>query len=686
MTTVITIKLASDQLAKGTKMVLSDFISNFSKLTSGAVGCENQVYNPQSLLVLHANIMKLQSTDGEAPLKDQTDILHDLFLLKAEISRASKISATRGQAHERFMQNLDEAVQQNLKVNQAAHLFDDVAKIQQELSEKDTNDKNSRRFKQRMLVLVSLIPFFGLGLHYFNGMFYQKMFADKVHMVFPVNIYESGTNQLKIAQSKRGELYEQYSRYIYDDYIDNGVSDLDNGFTPVSGLPTVYDLSEMSDYLEDFSTLTEAQAFIARNPADLRFYEATELERLQTEMSRMDPAGIMSPKFPFFYQLRQTMFDAPSPSVERFSQFHLHKFRVLIRNIRNNHLVNEFAFVLSSLDEPSFDPKYLPTEARIELELPISSIGQDVQNYLSVKVKDAPVKNFIATTLALDEQNVIVDTAEIKIDGLLSAEEDRKLAFTKQIINYSNDALWGFDPKMFYQQNANQSSLPAHINVVDLSDMTSLHEIEYGFKAEQAEYFVRCEDGGAVYLLYSSLDALSQNLEIINELKIAYEYELIDGSKRRGQDSINPKYAFVLPEGTTGGQDMVVSCLGPQLYDSLVDNATGAAGPDVRALPHRAAQLLMGSENTVKSDIVLASEILISPLDLNRYTLLPFDTPQVLQDGNYLQLDVWAVNLNDGIYQLQLFADGEHYDTVDIEVFMPPVDLDLTSINDVVRP
>jgi hypothetical protein len=487
------------------------------------------------------------------------------------------------------------------------------------LSGKRTKRSNIRRIS----ILISLLPAIGFGVHYYISNYYSAGYIEKVLFVHPSESYTEidGTYQLTTETHKSA--IDTFSRYYFDEYISNE-NYIDEDIIP---LPLFYDRRE-------------------------------------------DPLGIASSDFFLHSLIEDGEVRIPLKRIPNMAMF-----KVFVRNIRANNIINRLKVKMKKLKTNDFPWKELNVNSVVKFE---NSYTFDPLLFspvtLTTVIEKAPISNLNISFVAYSNGIQIGKEYVQSISGLIEPRDSLQPDFG---INTATDD---------GRRHLTYISSERFKRLTESKGFDDFLEATRQIDPNDIQSHYGCKNGGAVLFTHGPELARLLNLSKIDQLEIHYDYESLSGKKVVKSETLSTKYPiYIFEDGISISLESVVECLGDEKYTDILINSmeTSAAGW-VSSIDQLAVSLINQS-TSAKSNIALESSFLFV-LDTKQASFHgSVEQLKILQDGEFVQFNIWATAFEGGDYQISFYFDDELVDEMTINFLWPqrskfrPEDLELFS-------
>ena len=633
-------------------MAISNIIELLKSAFLPTTSTEFEMLNCKSIRLLSAKLTQLHATAGDQLIMSNDNVTNDLFVLKADIDSFIKTAPDHEHlaAAEQFSQTFSKNLTPTTTFAGASELIFALDQLQITYLTTTLATQKKHLAWRRLAWLMGALPLIGYSIHFVNSHYYQPIFIDELHMMFPAKGYSKKHTQLFIDDAQQSQWMKTFSRYFYRDYIENGDND------PIELLPAYYDLSW-------FNELQEFDGF-----------EHPEAKKL---IEKHDYLGLFSPDFPFSQQIIHGLEAGPY----YWDDFHLLHFRIFAKNTRDNHLINTIKLELVQTASDTFPWSKMPVQPELTFTItPPSGLNPNAhsQSKLVIETNNAPAKNFSFSVAAKDSNNQTLATYSHSLSGYNEPQEMVSLALTPAIL-VSNLYQNSNELRFLFSSAANKTpqDLPTDFIYLDLRQ--DIHPQELSHYLSRAAYadkpvYLACKEAGAVYFGQLPVLANALNMHAISHFDIAYQYQQVNGVNQQGATSIlSHSGSWLLDDSISEDMKRVKTCIGEEAYNNsaaeqiAVVGSRGSYGYQINKI----AAALMNKEKIAKSTIALSGHLLLDNFSANAPAISFLQDPVILHDGDYLQFDIWAIQLDGGAYQLNIYADDELLDTAEFEVLWP---------------
>jgi hypothetical protein len=639
---------------------------------------DHKILNKEGLDHLRATLYKIQKASPDNRINDDDgDVLSPLCHLRIELNDTLDIPSYSNSrlANIEFKKELEEAILNNSEYKQLSPLsvrLDELA-ASFEIQWKGTRKKN--RVVRQAMMLLSAIPIAGYGLHYFTGNFYQPMFVDQMHMVYPDNLHRFDGQKLQIREHKLEEALLPFNAFYFRDAFDNG------DFFGVENYDLVDNNFLLEEYLEDSVFEMQGKQFLPSS-YNLSFLGLLD-ENLNIEATKIpqqvDPFGLMSVNVParkFVLDQYQDM------DFDQREAFHFNKLRVFIKNIKGNHLVNNIRVEVEAPDHNNFPWHLMSIEPKFETQIYASQVtlGDITPAMFSVVTSNAPAKNFSYTINAMSIDNTVLANVKGEMSGYLDSYESELLTFPSKVISVGTADI-PLLSNVIYITAQKRAELLAKgtsiesIKILPEDDFLSLIDVPvYEGNAGAFELYIECDDGGLVFFGDMKKLQLIANIHPIKEYQIDYSYQLISNESVLNQrQKITPNNDWLLVDGLSHDFDLISACIGDDNIYSLFFSMVGSTSAAYMTLrnAHGLALLMMDKDKTPNSTIVFKTDVLFSNLQYGEVDTITIDKPMIFNDGDYIQLDLWAFNFQGGDYKINFYINDQQVDSKVLNILWP---------------
>jgi hypothetical protein len=635
-------------------MAMSNIIELLKSAFLPTTSAEFEMLNCKSIRLLNAKLTQLHATAGDELIMSNDNVTNDLFILKADID--SFLKTATNQHHtasaEHFSQTFSNTLKPTTTFAAATELIFALDQLQITYLTTTLSTQKKHLAWRRLAWLMGALPMIGYGIHYVNSHYYQPIFIDELHMMYPFKSYTKMHKQLFIDDTQKTAWMKIFSRHFYRDYIMNN----DSYTEAVKMLPAHYDLSWFEE-LED--------------------YDSFDQPEVKEYIEKYDYLGLFSPDFPFSKQLMQDL----KNGTYDWENFHLVHFRIFAKNTRDNHLINTIQLELVETANDIFPWSKLPVQSELAFTIaPPSFFKADAHNQsrLIIETNNAPAKNLFFNLAAKNTNNQTLATYSHSLSGYNEPKEIVSLAMTPSIL-VSNPYRDSNDLRFLFSTAAIKTpqDLATDFIYLDLNQNLQTQELSsYLSRAAYADkpLYLVCKEAGAVY--FGQLPVLANALKMseVSHFDIAYQYEQVDGVSQQTSTSIlSSMGSWLLHDTISEDMKRIKKCIGEEAYNNpeiekiAIVGSRASYGYQINKI----ATALMDKDEIAKSTIALSGHLLLDSDSTLAPAIQFLPNPVILQDGDYLQFDIWAMQLTGGAYQLNIYADDELLDTAEFEVIWP---------------
>ena len=340
-------------------------------------------------------------------------------------------------------------------------------------------------------------------------------------------------------------------------------------------------------------------------------------------------------------------------------------FRVFIRNIRDRNIVNHLRVEAKKIGDNDFPWDQLDVDTKLNFSL---KSGTRLQ--LDIIAEKTPI-------LALD-LTIKINSGDASVEVSKSMELLRNTNFLHTDI--PRLALFSPDwPVSFYinPKKSGQLKLEPQWYKTKQQLIDELSQVD-GFEAyfQQQDYiYGNCPDGGIVIAgKASSLQSLL-SLASVEALDISYSYELLNGKQISKQQHLAlPEFARLLDEDIEPGFPKAQDCMGGRLlFFDIGDLPAAGAGvvDDWLGLLDNFALALIDT-NKQASPVIKAEETIVFNFQSSGQILQQsVGEINILNDGEYVLLNLIGTNFDGGDYHFRFFFDDEQVGELTANLMWP---------------
>lgn len=470
----------------------------------------------------------------------------------------------------------------------------------------DTADVHARRRQgrklaiRRMSMLITVIPLLGYGVHWTLGNFYRQALIDDVDIVYP---------QKKFA-------------YVDDRYQ----------------LRDVVEKASLEDFREYYFRDTTPDVMGMRNPLPLAFdvesAAALGIE-LSDEINQALESGVIG-----------------LGAIDT----NLFIFRVFVRNIRDNNMVNNLRVRAERIDDGAFSWRQMDVDTEIEFANGVGNIGGPLK--VAVRTTRTPVLN-MSLDIRLEPADRGVDQVFHKDLGVLISDVSLTPEFGAELIRADPER-----PVFVLLSSGRASNValdPAHRRTYE-ETVRDIDRIE-GYIAEHGYVFFECAEDSVAVLARSQTLRQLFGVEAVGAIEIDYTYQRLDGVDRSGHQSLALEQPVLrLREGLSAGLEELEQCVQYLVYYYGLPEAVevAAAGPDSWLSGLDRIALMLADTPAQKAPVIAAEETLLLDFE-DRLNEVERGVTEIhiLKDGEYVLFTVVATNFRGGNHRFVFFFDEE---------------------------
>jgi hypothetical protein len=627
----------------------------------------NDELSTKNITDLQSSLYKFINTKSGLSLSEADDNFHSqlcIFRNQLENNQYKSVNPEIKKLCLQIKDQLHIAIVSDIKYVQACDIYNLLCNLSISVQKEHYDLRRKKLFYRRIFLISVLFPLSAAFIHYFNGNFLQSMTLDEVHIIYPPSSYEYRDDTYQIKESLVEESLTKFSRYFFKSYILNHFTEDDD-----------------VGIIQSFSEGDEREL-------------VKKKERDMDSEQGMDSKQILNRIFASGYDIENDLLDLKnqdSPLIAKIidevkttDSFHLTKFRVFLKNIKNNNVVNNLEVQITKIEETSFPWDKIKLDAALEFGF----ISNDDDDYIMapkiyVYALNAPVIDLEVDISAYDQNLQVGITYSDELEDIIYVGEEIKPEFGLRLgaIDKSKFAT-------FYVSSEKKSKFnfdPRYsLSVLALKDegfTTLLKRYAVDGNLDSFPYFYKtCPDEGIILFGRNENLANLLSLNRINEFKIDYIYKLANGKTISNVKTYAPnKNIFIFDNGISYDFEELALCgLNKSMLGNIqstdIERISVTTGPkplqiisDFDAL----ALHVMDTDNVPISSIEKEVTMIFAEFGDERVMSQSVDIPGILHDGNYLMTDLWIVNFQGGDYTFSFYLDNQNVGETNINIFWP---------------
>ena len=447
-------------------------------------------------------------------------------------------------------------------------------------------------------VLVTVIPLLGYGVHWTFGNFYRQALIDDVDIVYPRNKFEYIDGRYRLRESIEEAALQDFREYYFRD-----------------------------------TTLLRGML----NPLPLAFHPESALD-VGVEL----PDGVKE-------SLRSAAIILDGIDTNLFM------FRVFVRNIRDNNIVNNLAVRAERIDDHAFLWGRMDIDTEIRFESWSGHIGGPPT--VEVNTTRTPVLNVSLDMSLLSAGGDIVRILQKNL-GMLTSTRWLKSDFAPDLLRVDSKI-----PVFILLSPARAAD-----TTLDPTHRRTLEEAERDFEhmepyiAEQGYIFFPCPDGGVAVLARSQTLQQLLALKTVEAIEIEYTYQRLDGVEQSGRQHLALEQPILyLSEGLSARLGELEKCVGGLVYYyGPGELARAAIGPDSLLSGLDKIALMLADITALKAPVIAAKETLLFDFGGGlKKVERGVAGIHILKDGEYVLFTVVATNFRGGGHRFVFYFDED---------------------------
>jgi hypothetical protein len=510
---------------------------------------------------------------------------------------------------------LENVMSQDIPFSQARELDSSLIDLLHLGREQVRSTRKRRSYVRNLMLIISVIPLFGYGVHWSIANYYQQALLDEVDFIYPESAYQYQDGIYQLRPLVFNEALENFSGFFFDD--------LD--YMTGNPLPLAYDPKKA----DKWGAQIDPESDIA-NALELGLASAREL-----------------------------------------NNFNLVMFRVFIRNIRERNIVNHLGVEVERIGENQFPWDRVDINTSLEFSIDHSPFGESKLEVI-IETRKAPVLA-LDLSITLDSNDPELKTEYSHSVDLVTDREWLYPDFGPQLVVYDeNSILLYIAPERVKEINLDPDLRRTQDQMT--SDLSGSPDIDK-YLQEFPYIFGECPDGGiAIFTKPARLQSLL-GLYRVDALNILYNYELLDGSRVSGEKRLPlTETALILKTGIEAGFPRTFECIGEIAFELSglleLETAAGAGGGWANLLDSFALTLMDNSKQV--SPVIVAEETILFDFQTTKQKMQKTSSKiHILNDGEYILFNLAGTNFQGGDYRFKFSFDDEQVGEITVNLLWP---------------
>ena len=572
--------------------------------------------DPKHLKTTQIDLFRYSKLSPEQIIRQgDDDFLRQLCELKIELDAllSKGVFSKQQTDFEKLAEELNNVVSQDVTFSQAKVLRSGLDELIQ-FNIKHTQRAQRRSLRIRSITLVvTLAPLIGYGVHWFIAHYYQQALLEDVDFVYPESSYEFKSGIYQTRQSALESAIQDFQNYYFNE---------DRNYMP-NPLPLAYNVKAV----EGLGVKIDPTSELAND----------------IDSGRANPSELSNTNFMLF--------------------------RVFIRNIHENNIINHLRVAAEKIGENTFPWNRINVDSTIKFSAPVSyRMGSNLT--LGLFTGRVPV---VAVNLSISVES---NDPGFKTESKHSIKMVRDSVyvgpqFDKRVTYYNPER-----PVLLYISPQRKEGLNLDPNLLRTTeqvgrDLENHADVDEYMKDYDYIYF-SCPDGGLTMFswpvhLQSLLDA-----KRVYALNVDYSYELLNGKRVSGKEKLPIKENnLILDKGIEVDGSSLTGCIGELAFQLAKEFPTAAMRGGWVGMADALALALMDRSKQA-SPVIAFEESLLFDFESKQQKLQKSTNDiHILKDGEYVLLNMYAINFEGGDYRFSFYFDDEQVGEINVNMLWP---------------